>query len=319
MRRHVLLVLLAWALSGIPVVVTSSEATIGLASAEGATGSVAAAGATADAPASRAAAVDTVVGVRAGDRIVFDGLEGRLSVRTWDRSELEVRSDAEPGALVVRRAGSTLRVEPGDRKGRRLAVEVSVRLPAAVELEVSGRTLDLSVEGVDGRVEVDNVSGDVWIADVGGPVTVRTIEGELDVTRVRRGVLASSQSDDVRLREVEGPVDVHSGDGDLELMEIRSRSVRAETQDGDIDFSGVVQDGGEYAFFVHDGDATIAIPPDAGARVEVSTFDGEFQSDFPVVLERFTGGREFEFTMGAPRARIEIQVFDGEIRLLERR
>jgi hypothetical protein len=51
----------------------------------------------------------------------------------------------------------------------------------------------------------------------------------------------------------------------------------------------------------------------------VSTFDGDFESEFPVLIERFTGGREFDFTLGDASARIEIQVFDGEIRLLERR
>jgi hypothetical protein len=51
----------------------------------------------------------------------------------------------------------------------------------------------------------------------------------------------------------------------------------------------------------------------------VSTFDGDFESEFPVLIERFTGGREFDFTIGEPLARIEIQVFDGEIRLIRGR
>lgn len=280
-------------------------------------GHAAVAGRSAATPA--AAAADTVVRIRPGDRVVFDDVEGRLSIGPWSRSEMEVRTDAEGAALTVRRSGSTVRVEAGDRKGRRRSVEMAVRLPPSVDVEVDGRSLDVMVEGMDGRIDVDNVSGDVWIEGAGGPVAIRTIEGEVDVSRARAGVTASSQSDDVRIRDARGPVDAHSGDGDVELMDIRSRSVRVETQDGDIDFSGVIEDGGEYGFFVHDGDATIAIPADTRAQVLVSTFDGEFQSDFPVLVERFTGGREFDFTLGSPRARIEIQVFDGEIRLLERR
>ena len=262
---------------------------------------------------------DTVVRVRPGDRVLFDGMEGRLTVAGWSRDEMEIRSDAESMPLTVRRSGSTVRVEPGDSKGRRRALDVAVRLPPSTDVEVSGLSLDLVVQEMDGRIDVDNVSGDVWIEDAGGPVTVRTIEGEIDVARAMAGVSVSSQSDDVRLRTVGGTVDAHSGDGDIQLMDVRSAAVRAETQDGDIEFSGVLEDGGEYGFFVHDGDATVAIPADARVRVQVSTFDGEFESDFPVVLERFTGGREFDFTVGEPRARMVIQVFDGEIRLLERR
>lgn len=265
-----------------------------------------------------AARGDTVVEIRPGDRVVLQNLAGRVSVGVWGRQQMEVRSDRDGSGLVVRRSGSTVRVSRDDRKGRRRSVEASIRLPAHVDLQVGGQSLELVVQGVEGRIDVDNVRGSIWIEGAGGPVSARTIEGEIHVSGAREGVTASSQSDDVTLRDVRGPIDVHSGDGDVELMDVFSRTVRAETQDGDIDFSGGIEDGGDYGFFVHDGDVTIAIPEGSNARVDVSTFDGEFESDFPVVLERFTGGREFDFSIGDPRARIEIQVFDGEIRLVRR-
>ncbi|NNF14071.1 MAG: DUF4097 family beta strand repeat protein [Gemmatimonadetes bacterium] len=265
------------------------------------------------------AVADTVVQIRAGDRVVLENLAGDVSVETWGRQEMEVRTDDEGSGISVRRSGSTVRVSTDDRKRRSRSVDAYIRLPASVDLQVRGRSLDLVVEGVNGRIDVNNVSGNVRIENPGGPVSVRTIEGEIHVIGALGGVTASSQSDDVTLRDVRGPVDVHSGDGDIVLADVVSTSVRAETQDGDIDFTGTIDDGGDYGFFVHDGDATIAIPSGVNARVEVSTFDGDFESEFPVRLQRFTGGREFDFTVGEPRARIEIQVFDGEIRLLQRR
>lgn len=262
---------------------------------------------------------DTVVALRPGDRIVLENLSGEISVGAWDRDELEVRGDDEEMALIVQRSGSTVRIVRDDRKGRRRSVEASLRVPAWVDLEIGGPSLDVWVEGLDGRLEIMSVSGDVWVENAGGPVTVRTIDGEIDVVDARGSVDVSSQSDDVRLREVRGTVIAHSGSGDLDLVDVHSGSVRAETQDGNITFSGTLAPGGDYGFFVHDGDATIAVPSDADARFSVSTFDGDFASDFPVRVERFTGGREFDFMLGEGRARVEIQVFDGEIRLLERR
>ncbi len=266
-----------------------------------------------------AAAVDTILALRPGDRVVLENLTGEISVRGWDRDELELRGEDEDVPLIVSRRGSIVRVARDDRKGRRRGVEAAIRLPRWVDVDVSGRSLDIWIDGIDGTVEISGVSGDVWVENAGGPVRVRTIEGEIDVSGARAGVNASSQSDEVRLRDVEGPVDAHSGSGDLTLVDIRSASVRAETQDGDVTFSGTVANDGRYGFFVHDGDAYIAIPATSSARVSVSTFDGDFESEFPVRIERYTGGREFDFTIGDGRASIEIQVFDGEIRLLERR
>jgi hypothetical protein len=261
---------------------------------------------------------DTLLELRRGDRIVLENLRGEIYVETWGRDALEIRGAAGEPGLAVRRSGSTVRLGHDDRKGRRGLVEAALRVPAWVDLEAGGPSLELRVDGVDGRIVVRNVRGDIWIRDASGPVEVRTVQGEIDVLRATGGVSASSQSEDVVLREVAGTVTAHSGSGDLTLLDVRSSSVRAETQDGDIRFSGTIEDGGEYRFFVHDGDVVVAIPPESNAQVSVSTFDGDFESEFPVLIERFTGGRKFDFTVNEPRARIEIQVFDGEIRLMRR-
>ena len=171
------------------------------------------------------------------------------------------------------------------------------------------------MSGVGGTVDITTVRGDIRVENTTGSLTVKSVQGEIDIVGASGVISASSQGDDVRLRGVSGAVEVHSGSGDLTLTNMDAHSVRAETQSGDIRFSGSLMSGGDYGFFVHDGDATVVIPEGTGARVKASTFDGEFDSDFPVLVERYTGGREFEFAIGDGGARLEISVFNGEIRL----
>jgi hypothetical protein len=262
-------------------------------------------------------AADTSVALNRGDRVVIEGLSGTISIAAWDRDEIEVRGVAGGTPVGVRRTGATVRlVEEGVR--RRRSVEAALRVPAWVDLEVGGSALDLTVSGVDGPMRITTVSGDVSIQDAGGAVDVRSIRGEVVVVDARGGVRASSQADDVTLRRISGPLEVHSGDGNIVLEAIQSMSVRAEAQDGDVTFSGAIEPGGEYGFYLHDGDAFIALPPSVSARVSVSTFDGEFLSDFPVRVERFSAGRQFDFVLGDGAASLDIEVFDGEIRLLQR-
>jgi DUF4097 and DUF4098 domain-containing protein YvlB len=131
-------------------------------------------------------------------------------------------------------------------------------------------------------------------------------------------VTVRSQGDDVTVVDVTGPVDARSGNGDVTILNSTSDSIRAETLDGDLSFSGALARGGSYFFSVHDGDATFALPRDVGARVTIKTFDGEFSSDFPVTLQRYGGSSAFDFTLGDGGARLEVEVFDGEIQILER-
>jgi hypothetical protein len=262
-------------------------------------------------------AADTVVALSRGDRVVIEGLAGEIAIAAWERDELEVRSGAGSPPVEVRRAGASVQIA-AEGPRRRRSVNATLRVPAWIDLEVRGSRLDLSVTGVDGAISVTSVSGDVSIADAGGTVDVRAMRGAILVTDARAGVRASSQADDVTLRRVTGPVEVHSGDGDIVLEVVESSSVRAEAQDGDVTFSGALAPGGEYGFYLHDGDAYVQVPASVSARVSVSTFDGEFVSDFPVRVERFTSGREFDFVLGGGGAELEIEVFDGEIRLVQR-
>jgi len=263
-----------------------------------------------------ASAPDTTVELRRGDRVVVERFTGEVSVESWSRSSLSVAgADDDVRGVTVTRSGSDVTVRPDDRKARTNDVDLVVRVPAWVRLEISGRELDVSVSGVEGGVTVRNVSGDVRLDRVGGDVAINTVEGEIGVYGARGPVTAHSRGDDVTLSDVTGDVDVASGDVDLRLENVAASKVRAETLDGDVYFSGALAREGTYWVSVHDGDATLVLPGSTDAHVSVSTFDGELTSDFPVTLRRYQGGGVFDFTLGQGSAQLVVKVFDGEIRI----
>lgn len=259
---------------------------------------------------------DTTVDVRRGDRVVVEGLSGAVEVRSWDRPSLSVTdASGDVQDVVVRRVGGRLLVGSGDRKRRALPVELRIRVPSWAPLEVQGRALEVDVSGLGSEVVVRTVEGNILASAVSGSVVLSTVEGRVDVRDARGNISARSRGDDVTLVRVEGAVEAESGSGDLRLEDVTASSVRAQTLDGDLYFRGALARGGTYWFSVHDGDADLVVPAGTGARARVATFDGEFVSDFPVTLQRYGGGGMFEFTLGDGAASLEIQVFDGEIRL----
>lgn len=266
-----------------------------------------------------AQAADTVVEVARGDRLVIEQLTGSVVITSWDRDAVEVRSADGGPAAGVQRTGGEVRLVRAATRGRPRSVDAAVRVPRWIALEVGSPSLDVSIAGVAGSIRVQNVSGDVRVEDADGYVDVRSIRGEIVVVDARGGVRASSQADDVTLRRASGPLEIHSVNGDIVLEDVQSGSVRVEALDGDVFFSGALTAGGEYGFNVHDGDATIAVPASVSARVRVSTFDGDFESEFPVRVERLSAGRPLEFVLGDGGATLRIEVFDGEIRLVQRR
>lgn len=262
------------------------------------------------------ASPDTTVELRRGDRVVVERVSGELRVETWDRAALEIHGqDDDPIGVHASREGDRVVLRAADRKGRGFEMDAVLRVPDWVDLEVQGRSVDVWISDLAGSVQVRNVSGDITTEDTRGALTLSSVEGEISVNGARGAVVARSRSSEVRMDDVVGSVDAESGSDDVLLRNVESSSVRAETLSGDVFFSGPLAAGGSYWFSVHDGDADFELPGDVGAEVTVSTFDGELTSDFPVVVQRYGGGGVFDFTLGNGGARLEIQVFDGEIEL----
>jgi DUF4097 and DUF4098 domain-containing protein YvlB len=77
-----------------------------------------------------------------------------------------------------------------------------------------------------------------------------------------------------------------------------------------------VRDDGSYRLSTHNGDVTVSVPGSISATVTVSTFSGDFESDFPVTLAGARQGKRFTFTLGSGKATMELESFQGSIRLV---
>jgi hypothetical protein len=260
---------------------------------------------------------DTVVELRRGDRVVVSGLSGRVTVEAVTGDRLEVTSARRTDEVGVRHANGRVVVGAAGRGGPGRAVDLRLRVPAWAELEIDGMDLDVAVRGMAGSVSIGTISGDVRIEGTSGRVRARSMAGEIVAESTSGPLSLSSHGDDVRVRGASGPVEAQSLGGDLFLDALRSTSVRAETQAGDVTFEGDIIAGGNYRFFLHSGDARLVLPRNLSARIRVSTFHGSLESDFPVQVSGFTSGRPFEFTVGDGGAEVRVEVFDGEIRLVQ--
>lgn len=263
-----------------------------------------------------AAAQDTTVAVDRGTRLHVENHRGEVVITTWSRSQVRVRATelGDRQRLAVTRGGSVLRVRPDGSRGPQDA-ELAIVVPTWMDVRVEGNQLDVGVRGAEGEVTVETVGGDVVIEGGAGLVSVRTIQGEVSIRGARGRIEATSVNEDIVLRDIGGDLYVETTNGDITLEGIRSTSARAMTVNGDIVYSGTIRDSGRYVFATHNGDVEVTVPPDANAMVTVSTYHGEFESEFPVRLTGATRDRQFTFTLGSGSARLELESFNGEIRL----
>lgn len=259
---------------------------------------------------------DTVVRVERGVLLSVDNSRGEVVIRGWSRDEVRVRGDLSARqTLDVVRTGSTLRVRPRTHQGGPRDADLEIDVPVWMDVRVDGNQVDVVVRGTGGEISVETISGDVLVEGGSGLVRLRSIQGEIEVRGARGRIEAMSVNEDVSLTDVEGDIYVEATNGDVTLRGIRSSATRATTVNGDIVYEGSIRESGRYVFSTHNGDIVVTLPENTSATVSVSTYHGEFQSDFPVRLTGTTRDRQFKFTLGAGSAGIELESFNGEILL----
>ena len=121
----------------------------------------------------------------------------------------------------------------------------------------------LAIRGVD----VESLSGDVTIQIVNGETMIHTVSG------------------DVQLGAARGDVEIETVSGDIDLRDVVAKQIRTHTTSGDVDFSGQILADGRYEYNTHSGEIRLALPADVGAQLNVATFNGGIESDFPITLK----------------------------------
>lgn len=234
----------------------------------------------------RASRLDTTVEVARGIIVDVSANDGDITIRGWDRSEVEVRAESESSDLEFSTSTRTVRLASRRSNGSRGgSATINLRVPLNTRVVVNTTRGEVHVLDVRGEVDAELVSGDVTIHGAAGRTSVRNVSGSIDVTDVNGAVTLSAISGDLTVRDVRGDVNVSSSSGDVSMHGIRANSVQAQVVQGDIVFEGALAPTGRYEFNTHSGDVHLLLDERAKATLRVQSFSGELQSSLPMVLQ----------------------------------
>jgi len=259
---------------------------------------------------------DTVVEVRRGDSLVLTPLNGTVVVDTWDRPEMRAETGRKAAAAFeVRRSGSRVELRLNGRSSDR-EDDLRITLPPWMNLVISGRELDAEVRGISGEVTIRSLEGDLFLEGLSGPVEAYAVEGSIEAAELSGSAHLRTGDDDITVLSSTAVLGLESVEGDIDLVGVRAPSVRVQTTDGDVGFTGRFQPGGDYRFFSHSGEIRLSLEPPVNVQAEVLAYEGEFESDFSVRAEGFRSGEGMRFILGEGGATLVVETFDGDIRLL---
>lgn len=215
---------------------------------------------------------------RAGERLLadtevsFDG--GKLRVATPRR--VSVFGNASLNLAVTLPAGSPVAAETA-----------SADVTCQGEIGgLGGKTAsgDVAAERVSGDVDFNSASGDMRLDVATGDVRVSTASGDLTIGRAGGEIIAKTASGDVRVTEAGQSATIKTASGDVRIESISGGLADATTVSGDI---------------------VIAVAPDVGVYLDVSTLSGDANSDLDS-----SGGAEGEASLT-----ISCRSVSGDVRI----
>lgn len=260
---------------------------------------------------------DTTVQVMAGSRLEINKIEGNITIRTWNRQAVQVRPSDRSAQLHVDVTGRRVSVDADDEDNGPYEGDLELTVPADMALSINTQSGDVTVSGTKAELDIETVEGNIDVQGGAGVVTLHTTDGEVHLVGASGRIEMNSVDGEITGKDLDGEIKAESVDGSVTLDNVTASGIEATTVDGSVTVDGALKAGGRYRLGSHDGSVTLTVPS-LDATVSVSTFSGSFESDFQVTLSSTRGGKRMSFTVGSGASSIDLESFDGAIRL-ERR
>jgi hypothetical protein len=150
-------------------------------------------------------------------------------------SDLELTLEERGGKAILRSIFEDGIWDFGDSP----SVQLIVRMPAQLDLNVDDGSGSLVVENVHGDIELVDGSGSISMSDVGGSVDVDDGSGSIDIRGVGGDISISDGSGSITVRDVAGSVVVDDGSGSINVADIEADLIIVSDGSGGLNFSNI--------------------------------------------------------------------------------
>jgi hypothetical protein len=187
----------------------------------------------------------------AGD-LVVEGVPGLAKIEVRGKACASDEKALAGIQLVQERQGSTATVGTRipDNSGLQLFesrytyMDVHVRMPAGIKLDLRDSSGDLEVSGLTNGLDLKDSSGDIKLTDLAGDVSVTDTSGDIEVRKISGNfTVLSDSSGDIDVDDVRGNAVVEEdSSGDISLTHVDGDARVDRDSSGDITFGDIGRD-----------------------------------------------------------------------------
>jgi len=235
--------------------------------------------------------IDRTISAAPDGVISIELLSGTVTVVGWERDEVQltgsINDEYEELEIDVEEDEISIEIDMhgGEHKSSGRGAEIELRVPSGSQVEIEAISSEITIDGVTGSVGVELVSGTIRCRGAMEEIDIECVSGKVSV-------------------ETTGAL----------------RRASVETVSGDVDLRGALGPRARIDLESVNGNITLRLPASTSAQFEIETFSGEIQNDFGPQAKRSSDmlpSKELSFSLGSGNARVTIEAFNGNVRLIE--
>jgi hypothetical protein len=225
----------------------------------------------------------------------------------------EAKLRAQEYTLIIEESDSTVTIRQPDVSG--LLVNLTVRLPEAVSVEIRTEAGDVQILDNPAGARVSSRAGDVKVKGLVGPVEISADSGDVRLQDIDSpSVTLETKSGDISLRGVRGSVNARTAAGGISMIESSGKVIALETVSGDVRVDLTEPVTHSLNVRTVSGSVEAELPDGSDCRVSLSSLRGEVSCDLPLEEEARTEGRRTG-RLGAGTGTVDISAVTGEVHL----
>lgn len=181
-----------------------------------------------------------VVGESGLDQVIVTATI-EVSGRNDDKARERIENDMELG---LEKDGDTAELRAwfdsgGFTGGGNAHIQLEVRMPEGMNLEIDDGSGSIEIENVRGDVSLDDGSGSVTMRDVGGAIDIEDGSGSITLVGAGGDVNINDGSGSIDVRGVAGSVTVDDGSGGIDISDVEEDLIIVDDGSGGLDFSNI--------------------------------------------------------------------------------
>jgi hypothetical protein len=262
--------------------------------------------------------VEKTINTNGEPEVQVTNLRGQVVVQVWDKSQVhaicitssphvEIDTEALPKAGEAERVELTTHVVNPSAPAGNESADCTIQVPTASNLDIRNRQGSVGVSGIQGQhARVETTDGKITATDVTSHFMGRSLGGDIEVIRPT------------------GRVEAFSITGNLRFVDPASKSLRGNTNSGNIAYQGDFIAAGDYILSTYSGQIDVALPRAASFNLMAKSVKGKVDNTFTLTPNRhssapFPSSNTLFGSHSTGNARVELTSFSGQIRVREQR